>query len=286
VLTEFKTHLVFLSEIFWPTTSKSPITCIDPITRFLFLAYYVASGFALVFYFWPYVCRAYRTQWYDISRTGWLGDISWPEVSDQLAGKDPLIYKSRCRLGWPKQIRRDSIIAILVCVSWIIGIKALHFVGENVEQRSKYAAIGAAIASGIFALVKVSYDQRLKARSQNRQEWINELRNTIATLIENLPLPGDRLEVRRGKAKEYFRLHGKLELLINPHEKVHRALMAMIRHAYGHNKVAIDDIPREQLQLGEIDPSKKAHFGDLKSRIVRLSNVMLKREWERVKHIQ
>ncbi len=267
-------------QFFWPTI------CVAPFIRFFFFAYYAASSFALLFYLVPYVPRAYCTKWYDISNKGWLGDISWQEVSGKLALREPLTYRSRCRYGWPEQFCRDSIIAILVCTTWILGIKALHFVGSNIQERSKYAAAVAAIASGIFAIVKVSYDQRLKARSQNRQNWINELCDTIAALIENLPLPDDYLEVKQSKGKEYFRLHGKLELLINPHEKDHRALMAMIRHVYGYPEVAIDAIPRRKLKLEGLDPRENDDFGKLKSRIVRLSNVMLKREWERVKHIQ
>jgi hypothetical protein len=79
--------------------------------------------------------------------------------------------------------------------------------------------------------------------------------------------------------------HGKLELLMNPSEKDHRALMALIRHIYGHHSVRIDMIPRTELGFTTLVPSNPADRSALKSQMIRLSNVVLKREWERVKRI-
>lgn len=263
-----------------------PSGSVGPIAIWLFVVYYAASVLVLVSVLVPYLRRAYRTHWYDTSHEGWLGEISWLEVSQTLAVRDPLDYKQEWRLGWPKQVLRDIAIAAFFVAIWILGIHVLHFIIQDIEGRIKAASIVTGIASGVFALVKLFYDQRLKARSQNRQNWINQLRDTTAELIQNLPVPGDQPEVRRQKDDEYFRLHGKLELLINPHEKDHRALMAMFRHAYGYPGVSIDSIPGEHLNLLALDPRKYDQFGALKSQIVRLSNVMLKREWERVKYIQ
>jgi hypothetical protein len=136
------------------------------------------------------------------------------------------------------------------------------------------------------AATKVTYEWRLKARSENRQKWIDEIRKTLSLLIENIPGASEDDAAREEKIKAYSKEHGKLELLMNPSERDHRALMALIRHIYGHDDVPIDDIPREQLGIATLLLSNSADRIALKSQMIRLSNVVLKREWERVKRIQ
>lgn len=70
--------------------------------------------------------------------------------------------------------------------------------------------------------------------------------------------------------------------MINPSERDHRALMALVRHIYGVDDVPIDRVPRRELGFVQ-DPADRV---TLKSQMIRLSNVVLKREWERVKLIQ
>jgi hypothetical protein len=73
---------------------------------------------------------------------------------------------------------------------------------------------------------------------------------------------------------------------MNPSEKDHRALMALIRYMYGHHGVPIDVIPRTEVGFAALVPSNPANRSALKSQMIRLSNVVLKREWERAKRIQ
>lgn len=97
-----------------------------------------------------------------------------------------------------------------------------------------------------------------------------------------MPWSSDSDETAEQKKKVYADQHGKLELLINPSERDHRALVALIRHIYKIDDVPIDDIPRKELDFVKAQPDMVV----LKSQMIRLSNVVLKREWERVKLIQ
>jgi hypothetical protein len=133
-------------------------------------------------------------------------------------------------------------------------------------------------------LVGIFYQWRIKARSENRQNWIKDIREVFGFLITNLPVPNDSYATREKKRLKYLSHHARLELLLNPSEKVHRALMALLRHAYDFQNVPIDKIPREKLALAEVDPQDGDNFKELKSGIIRLANVALKREWEQVKH--
>ena len=62
--------------------------------------------------------------------------------------------------------------------------------------------------------------------------------------------------------------------------------MALIRHIYGHSQLEIDAVPRNELGISNLDPNSREDFEKLKSNTIRLSNVVLKREWEMVKHIK
>ena len=70
-----------------------------------------------------------------------------------------------------------------------------------------------------------------------------------------MPLATDDADAKKKKEVVYFANHGKLELLINPSERDHRALIALIRHIYGYPRVEIDMIARQRLGIAGLDPS-------------------------------
>jgi hypothetical protein len=245
----------------------------------LYVAYYVATAVALL-QGWRYAKRAYRTNWFE----GSTEKLSWNRVK-VLMTADPL-DDSKPHLGRP-QVWRDLPILGLALSIWFVGVLGL---GALAKDHSKDNVEVATFLVGFLGLAgaatKVTYEWRLKARSENRQRWIDQIRETLSALIANIPLPSDFPNERDRKAKVYLEQHGKLELLLNPSEKDHRALMALIRHIYGHDRVPIDDIPRKELGFATLSPSNPADRTALKSQMIRLSNVVLKREWERVKRIQ
>jgi hypothetical protein len=173
-------------------------------------------------------------------------------------------------------------LAILI---WLAGLLAIDFLKHHLNKdniESTTFLIGFLGFAGTFG--KVVYEWRLKARSENRQKWINDIRVILAELIQNMPSSKDNEDDKKKKIEVYLKHHGTLELLLNPSERDHRALLALIRHIYKFPNVPIDETPRKELNLSKLDPT--ADFDTLKSQMIRLSNVVLKREWERVKHIQ
>lgn len=277
---------VFLP-VFWPQG-----------LRLVLFAYYAAS-FILGCVLWrEYVERIYFTRWYDISKNGWLGELQWAEVK-LLMENDPLNFnkktndpldpdftkdprlKKTWRWGPWRQWGRDGLAVVVLVALWGLGMEGIHKLNDHfhpIQIETTVHLIG--VLGLLGAAAKAVYEWRLKARTENRQKWINDLRNTLAKLIENMPLKSDPEAKTEAKNEAYFKMHGKLELLMNPSEKDHRGLMALIRHIYGHSKLKIDEVPQKNLGISEMD------FEQQKSNVIRLSNIVLKREWERVKHIQ
>jgi len=136
----------------------------------------------------------------------------------------------------------------------------------------------------VATLIGIFYQWRVKARPENRQKWIDDIRGLLADIIAEMPIPDDSKDDRGRKKKQYLPKGTKLELLFNPSEKVHRTLMALLRHAHGFDDVPIDSILRDKLKIYCLNPYEREDFIKLKSQIIRLSNVALKREWEQVKH--
>jgi hypothetical protein len=270
-----------LLSYFWPDKSSSLLI------RGLYIVYYGAT-IVVAYYTWEqYLRRAYRTHWFDVSTEGWLKKLSWKPDVRYLMTRDPLEHTPEWRAGLPFQTPRDFLALVLSLSVWFVGLLGLGALGKNPSKDNiEVATFLIGFLSLAVAATKVTYEWRLKARSENRQKWIDEIRGTLSLLIENIPGMSDDGAARDEKAKVYFKEHGKMELLMNPSEKDHRALMALIRHLYGHDGVPIDDIPRRELGIAAPLLSNPAGQIALKSQMIRLSNVVLKREWERVKRIQ
>jgi hypothetical protein len=245
----------------------------------LYLAYYAAT-LAAVIHAIMYANRAYRTNWFK----GAVEKLEWEDVK-QLMTADPVESEKDLRLA--SHLLRDVSTAIVGAAVWVVGIFAI---GVLARSHSKENIEAATFLFGFLSLTgaaaKATYEWRLKARSENRQRWIDQFRDTLSILITNIPDPRDFPVDRDRKAKVYMEQHGKLELLMNPSERDHRGLMALVRHMYGHSHVPIDDIPRKHLGFASLDPLKREDHTYLKTQLVRLSNAALKREWERVKRIQ
>ena len=83
-----------------------------------------------------------------------------------------------------------------------------------------------------------------------------------------------------------------LELYLNPKERVHRGFLAILRFMYGFPTSDTDREARRELCMpnSRFEHSVIDADGRLKDwqgwrlKAVRLANVLLKREWEQVKH--
>ena len=105
-----------------------------------------------------------------------------------------------------------------------------------------------------------------------RQEWINDLRNTLIELTsKSAHYMVSGTEDR--KDSEYYRiteLEHKIKLLINPLESDHTLLVESIR-----------EMTRSLYKGGM---KNETFFWEKHSKIIAISQKILKREWERVKN--
>ena len=252
------------------------------LVNWFHFAYYAASLVG-IWFVWMYFRRTYWTSWYDVSNTGFLGKLRWDPDVKYLMTADPLMHKRTFRSRPVARGLRDLGTLPLVVSLWWIGHRAIDALGRGrtTEDQMRVPLFLFGFCTLAATLAGVFYQLRLKARSENRQRWINDIREVLGPLIADLPLPDDSDEVGAEKRRQYFPRHARLELLLNPSEEVHRTMMALLRHAYGFERAPIDDIPRLNLGLAASRPET---LDELKSQIIRLANVTLKREWEQVKH--
>ena len=149
------------------------------------------------------------------------------------------------------------------------------------------------LPAGLAALagtaIAVFYNVRLTARANNRQLWINSVREHLGALIGNVA-PQSGIDGEHPKKWETELT--MLELLLNPSERVHRGVVAIVRLMHG-----IHDHPTDRkvfVELGLATAPGQQVPGDrkvaqkyrrkLKIKATRLANVLLRREWDQVKH--
>lgn len=176
-----------------------------------------------------------------------------------------------------------------------------------------YLALLASAATLLFALPQI----RARVRAESRQNWISKTRELIArtiALAENI----QRLD-RRSECGDLLRkldqTRIQLELMLNPSEKDHRLLMYLIQRMALQGRGDVHRIQDARMLIKSLQSSNERQeaeeltdylpvgsserpdfgsgwnqilyaqdFGDMVSYVMRLSHVVLKREWERVKH--
>ena len=238
-----------------------------------------------------HIFRIYRTSWYDLSRKGPLAELEWRQIREVMEN-DPLEIQPCCRWPWKQFCLDFPVLAILTLFFWssfllIYDLDRFDVFANNINKMG--------LATGVFALagtaLAVFYNVRLTARAKNRQEWINAIRKHIHALIANFPSQG-------GIDKEHLQKCEfdlvMLELLINPGERVHRSLITIVRCMYGiHDHSSDKEVfcelrlptsPRHQVPDNE--QIAQGNSEELKVKATRLANVLLKREWEQVKHVK
>jgi|GEM_PF-6861397 len=208
-----------------------------PLGKWLFFIAYCAASLLGALFAWRYFQRVYRASWYDVSGTGTLGKLDWDPDVKYLMNEDPLTHTPRFRSCAVSQRLKDLVILLFVVSLWATvgyGIWALTQ-AQTTEDQMRVPVFLFGFGSLAATLTGIFYQLRLRARSENRRQWINTIREVLVALIADLPLPEDSDADKDEKRKQYFPRHAKLELLLNPSEQVHRTLMALLRHAYGLN---------------------------------------------------
>lgn len=241
----------------------------------------------------------HKTRWWDLSRKGPYVKLDWPNVK-RLMNDDPITFESTCRSGgFGNAIMSVAILffggSLLINFIFLVHRYVDSVSSENLAEIATFAG-GISVALGVITLL---VQTRVATRSKNRQAWIDRIRDVLAELISNIPEvhSGSSQKTGAGKLSDvqkmeiegaqnfYMEVHAELELFLNPSEKEHRALLSLLRYMYRWDKIDIDDEPFNELNIGSLNRDETTDWIKLKSQVIRLSNVVLKREWEQVKNI-
>ena len=247
------------------------------------------------------------TKWWD---PAWRpdGQISWEHVRG-LVRDDPLNHVPRFR---PRHFLGRSPLYVLsltavMVLAWFLlclidrpwlpdMLRGETVAGKVFLQLAKpnltaYLALIAAAASIFFAYLQL----RAKVRADNRQAWIDRARAHLAAVTSLGSIHADASPKEAPDLwREFAPLRVELELMLNSSESDHRLLsfllheLALLRREPG---PAIEDsenlkalIKRDSGQDFDEWLPGWAERVQLITYILRLSHVVLKREWERVKH--
>jgi hypothetical protein len=191
----------------------------------------------------------------------------------------------------------DIIVLLAGIIIFLMIPVGVFWSGFATPDKDTLEKLLAAVAA-VLALVGVLYTIRAKVRSENRQKWIDEVRKNLAIVINYAGYKNalyDSSHVQTGAtglqrfniaAPPYLYPEANLarltlELLINPSEKDHRTLSTLLRLLCEYEPIEIDREVTKELPFLVTTP--KPNHRTLITWTIRLSNAMLKREWELVK---
>lgn len=274
--------------------------------RFAGLGALVAGGFWLFCAgYKPFEARAV-TSWWDPSLEP-DGELEWDMVLNLTLGRldlDPLSVNPAER---PARIKRD--VLILALATLLLGYVALGIAHVLGDQRSSVPSATEAAAGGgnlaaflalfaaMLSIVFTYHQLRAKVRADNRQAWIARLRTLIA---EVTALSYECHDADNSSKPELWQKLGpkrlEFELMLNPSEKDHRLLMYLVQRLAPADEEIQDFIQdAKNLRRTVMRYCKPMHRKRwacllecdnremLVGYVMRLSHVVLKREWERVK---
>ena len=257
----------------------SVMYCLHPI-RCLLLSVWGAGAGLTAWYMARRFDRFYKTHWFDPTKEANPRKAQWTEVK-KVIEDDPLEYKRLSR--YPKRTSCWGFLALLILAVFFAATLRLVLSFDPIGLDLK-GIVNWALPAGVLALIgtvlTVFYQVRLTARTQNRAEWIGTIRHEMIELISERDTKRDPDIAQRKKADKSIT---KLELLLNPGEPLHRTFMALIRTHYGIKGNKFDKDVNSQLG-GTFANDENAE--ERKARCIRVSNAILKYEWERVKHAE
>ena len=255
------------------------------------------SALALLLWFGYQRCkRVYWTKWYDLSKKGPNEEMKWCQIR-QLMERDPIQDQHRFRC-FPVKYFLIDIFWIMVFI--LIFCASLRLICDFQSWDDKYDVAVGVLALGV-SVATIFYNIRLKSRAENRQAWINSIRTEISALIAAFPPPQASDRMIDAAFLEIQQNLTKLELYLNPSERVHRGFMAVVRFMYGFEGIDVDEEAGKQLRIPKTrrprrnqdtesarqdTESARVEWLKWKTKSIRLANVLLKREWEQVKHIK
>ena len=234
--------------------------------------------------------RVYRTKWYDLSKKGPNEEMEWCQIR-QLMERDPMGYRCSCRC--PKKYIFTDIFGFIVPIILGFVVPMWILLYSNFQSWDAKYGVAGGVLTLVISVATIFYNVRLKSRAENRQAWINSIRTEISALIAAFPPPQASDRMIDAAFLEIQQNLTKLELYLNPSERVHRGFMAVVRFMYGF-KGDVDREASKKLFLPKTRyswrnqniASAENEWLKWKTKSIMLANVLLKREWEQVKHIK
>ena len=244
--------------------------------------------------------RIWKTSWYDQSKFFLNGEMSCDAIKLCLKEITGITFgptdlkNTRCKnIRWRRLPYELSLLFPLA----IICFGSLQYIlGMSIESPDNGLAVvnaanlelGNGAVTGVLALIGVVltifYQIRLTARTKNRKEWIKDIRAEMSILIANFPECSETNEAERfSKVKEHIT---KLELLLNPSERVHRIFLGVVYCKYGMKMIGEGNMESCNLieEMGCSSTPAKCKCDKTTKIAIALGNILLKREWENVKH--
>lgn len=266
---------------------------IEMLCKPVFLILLAGWASALVLFLWlgyRRYKRVYRTKWYDLSKKGPNEEMEWCQIR-QLMKRDPMQDQDRLPCRFPGWYFLIDIFGAIVLILIFYGSFRLICDFQNWDAKD---GVAVGVPTLVVSVVTIFYNIRLKSRSENRQAWINSIRTEISALIAAFPPPQASDRMIDAAFLEIQQNLTKLELYLNPSERVHRGFMAVVRFMYGFEGIDVDEEAGKQLRIpktrcpwrNQDTASARLEWLKWKTKSIRLANVLLKREWEQVKHIK
>lgn len=236
--------------------------------------------------------RVYQTKWYDLSKKGPNEEMEWYQIR-QLMERDPMGCQCSYRSS-QKYILSDifRFIVLIDILGFIVPVLILS--DSSFQNWDAKDSVAVGVLTLVGSVATIFYNVRLKSRAENRQAWINSIRTESSALIAAFPPPQASDRMIDAAFLEIQHHLTKLELYLNPRERVHRSFMAVIRFMYGFERIDVDKEAGEQLCIpktrypwrNQNAASARDEWLEWRTKSIRLANVLLKREWEQVKHIK
>ncbi|WP_066827732.1 hypothetical protein [Sphingomonas mali] len=235
---------------------------------------------------------------------------------------DPIGVEKQIRWAWWR--RTLILQAALYLLVWGIALSAFDLIRDPAPRdfllskvspalsKEVAAAIGnptayLALVVGSATIFFTFRQIRAKVRADSRQQWIIQARKLLGEVVAMIDAHRDQRASNSFKQAEqtWGKLNParlELELMLNPSEKDHRLLLYLIQRfaSWRHPRQESQDARIVKRSIAEayhgwdtaqasipekwkpiIEGEDRA---ELVSYILRLSHVVLKREWERVKH--
>jgi len=143
-------------------------------------------------------------------------------------------------------------------------------------------ALGAVIFAPLVSMWIAQKQIRVSVLSNNRQAWINQLRELIAeylsitSFVHIIDWNNMQREDHNKNMKRLIMIVSKVKLMLNPKEEDHVRLLKFLDElALGSAKAKINEDRNKNLEMLQFNHNE----------VVNLSQIILKREWERVKNV-